>query len=73
MEEKYLILKQLLRADKVIFNERLSIYFPNKDRSMPRKTIDVDHFVLEALDLLDSIENGATALPVANGIWEGEI
>lgn len=58
-------------ANAGVSAQSFTVYIPNKDLN-GKETGDQRKWVLEALQLLTSLNGGATAMPAAEGVWGNE-
>jgi hypothetical protein len=57
-------------AYRIAVQERFAIYIPDRDKN--GNVLDVTIWIRRAMQLLDGIDGGATAMPAALGIWRGQ-
>jgi len=57
-------------ASRIAVQERFAIYIPDRDKN--GNVLDVTIWIRRAMQLLDGIGGGATAMPAALGILRGQ-
>jgi|SRR3989338_4847727 len=68
--QQFAFIQELFGTYRMAIQERFAVYIADKGKGDIR--VDMDMWAGRALRLLDEINTGATALPAALGMWEGD-